>query len=179
MVDAWLGRNTRVGLSRFTYPQLAEATNAKMFARAWMMQNPRKHAKFRLYGRSYKLYLYETLSILGNPVEIIELRTGQGFRLGWAHLHHVFVQQPRISILKELFAWPPFRRRGYGTILEGLACQRAKLWRSTNIKLFFHDADALPRNRAAGGLFSIQAGYEWKWRRQRLPNLAAVGEKTL
>src|SRR5215212_811445 len=40
MVDAWLGRNVRVGLSRFTFRQLARATNAKEFARAWMVQNP-------------------------------------------------------------------------------------------------------------------------------------------
>jgi GNAT superfamily N-acetyltransferase len=179
LVDAWLGRNVRVGLSRFTFRQLVRATNAKEFARVWMVQNPRERARFRIYGRSYRLHLYETLSILGSPVEIIELRTGQGIRLGWAHLHHVGEYQPRTSILKELFVWPPFRRRGYGAILEGLACQRATQWRSSRIVLYFHDADALPRNRAAGRLFGKQAGYKWDWRRKRLPNLAAVGEKSL
>ena len=62
---------------------------------------------------------------------------------------------------------------------ENLACQRAKARRSMSIEVVFHDADTLPRNRAAGRLFGREAGYEWKWRKQRRPNLAAVGKKSL
>lgn len=177
MIDAWLRRNARVGPSVFIYRKLMEATNDKEFGRTWMMQNPRWQTRLRHHGRPHRLQLYETLSILGNPVEVIEVRNGWGQRLGWAYLHHISGQQPRTSILKELFVWPWFRRRGYGTLLEALACERAKAWRSTSIQVLFHDADARPRNRAAGRLFGMKAGYEWKWRRQQRPNLAAVGKK--
>jgi GNAT superfamily N-acetyltransferase len=179
MVDAWHSRNVLVGPSRFHWRRLAGATNDREFARAWMIQNPRWQTKLRHHGRSRKLYLYETLSIPGSPVEVIEVRNGWGQRLGWAHIHHVSSRQPRTSILKEMFVWPWFRRRGYGTLLENLACQRAKARRSMSIEVFSHDADALPRNRAAGRLFGREAGYEWKWRKQRHPNLAAVGKKSL
>jgi GNAT superfamily N-acetyltransferase len=179
MVDAWHSRNVLVGASRFHSRRLAGATNDGEFARAWMIQNPRWQTKLRHRGRSRKLYLYETLSIPGSPVKVIEVRNGWGQRLGWAHIHHVSSRQPRTSILKEMFVWPWFRRRGYGTLLKNLACQRAKARRSMSIEVVFHDADALPRNRAAGRLFGREAGYEWKWRKQRRPNLAAVGKKSL
>jgi GNAT superfamily N-acetyltransferase len=164
MVDAWVRRSARVGPSAFVHQKLTETDSAEDFAKVWMMQNPRWRQRFRYAGHGHVYCLYGTLSISGNPVEVMEVRNGYGLRLGWAHLHHVAVQRPRTSVLTELFVWPSFRREGYGTLLEALACQRAKAWRSTNIKVFFHDVDALPRNRAAGRLFGIKAGYEWKWK---------------
>jgi GNAT superfamily N-acetyltransferase len=179
MVDAWVRKSARVGPSAFVHEKLTDTDNDRDFVKVWMMQNPRWRQKFRYAGHGHVYCLYETLSALDNPVEVIEVRNGYRLRLGWAHLHHIVEQQPPTSILKELFVWPSFRRQGYGTLLEQLACQKAKAWHSTIIKVLFHDVDALPRNRAAGRLFGIKAGYEWKWKRQRRPNLTAVGEKVL
>ena len=178
MSDAWIGRNARVGPSRFLYRRLATATSDKEFARTWMAQNPRQRIRFQHSGRSHTLHVYETWSLSDNCwVQAIELRNGFGLRLGWVHLHHISRQQPRVSILKELFVWPWYRRKGYGTLLESFACTQAEQWGSTSVRVLFHECDALPRNRAAGRLFGKKAGYEWKWTSQRLPNLAAVGEK--
>lgn len=63
MSDAWLGRNARVGPSRFLYRRFAEAKNDKELARAWMTQNPRRCTKFYRSGRRYTLHVYETWSL--------------------------------------------------------------------------------------------------------------------
>jgi GNAT superfamily N-acetyltransferase len=178
MIDAWLSRNARVGPSRFTFARLMEASGAKNFARAWMLENPRLRARFRHGGRSHRLQYYETLSHTGGPLAVLEIRDGRGRLLGWAHLY--FPRgRPRTSVLKELFVWPSFRRQGYGGILEEWATERARHWDSERIEILFHEVDALPRNRAAGSAFLRKVGYELKWRRHSRPNLAAIGEKVL
>ena len=100
-------------------------------------------------------------------------------RLGWAYLHHPLEQEPHVSILKELFVWPAYRRLGYGTVLESAAAERAKLWHASSIQLLFHEVDAMPSNRAAGRGFAGKRGYRLRWQRSRRPNVSAVGEKSL
>jgi GNAT superfamily N-acetyltransferase len=109
-------------------------------------------------------------------VTVIELRTGEDFRLGWAMLFH---ERDRTSVLKELFVWPLFRRQGYGTIIEREAADIARIWESTKIQVYLHSVDAFPGNRVAGSFFGRRAGYEWRWQRTTLPNLDAIGNKTL
>lgn len=179
MVDAWLWRDARVGPSRFTQRRLAEASDDKEFGKAWTLENPRLRQRFRHTGQSHRLHLYETLSADGHPVEVIEVRNGLGWRLGWAYLHHLRGRPPRVSVLKELFVWPSFRRRGYGRLLESVAEERTRRWGSSSLRVLFHEADAMPRNRAAGRLFAGATGYKLSWRRHRLPNLSAVCEKAL
>lgn len=180
MVDAWLWRDARVGPSRFTLARLREASGPKEFAKAWMLENARRRWRFRHDGRGHRLHLYQTLSHTGSPVDVIEVRDGRGRRLGWAYLHHCAgLPPPRASVLKELFVWPAFRRRGYGRLLEAIAAERARGWRSSEMRILFHEADAMPRNRQAGREFAGRTGYALKWRRQARPNLAAIGEKAL
>lgn len=179
MVDAWRWRDVQVGPSRFTRMRLAEAVTNEDFAKVWMTENPRRETDFVYTGSSHTLHIYEALSVSGNPVEVIEIRNRLGLRLGWAHLHHISSELSRISVLKELFVWPAFRRQGYATLLESVASQRAKQWHSANIRIYFYEPDAAPRNRQAGQFFTLKLGYTLDWRQERLPNLAAVGEKRL
>jgi GNAT superfamily N-acetyltransferase len=179
MVDAYIWRNVRVGPSRFTYPRLMHASTAKDFARAWMQENPRERVRFRYRGHGHQYVIYETLSVAGWPIQIIEVRNGRGWRLGWAYLHHVASSEPRVSVLKELFVWPSFRRQGYGTLLESQAANLARLWHSSAIHILFHEVDALPRNRTPGRTFAEKADYTFRWRRHKCPNLAAIAVKSL
>jgi len=41
MVDAWLGRSTRHGPTRFNYKRLSAASDNREYAKAWMVENPR------------------------------------------------------------------------------------------------------------------------------------------
>ena len=121
--------------------------------------------------------MYETQSVEDDvPVTVIELRSGEGFRLGWAMLFH---ERKGKSVLKELFVWPNLRRQGCGTLIEGQAVAIARRWRSTRMDLYLHNADALLANRGAGREFGLRAGYRWRWRQTSLPNLDAIGEKDL
>jgi len=179
MVEAWSGRDARVGPTRHKSAHFAEATSDKQFAKAWMLENPRQRVHFRHGDRSHRLHLYETWSCTDAPAVVIEIRDGRGTRLGWAYLHHLLGQEPHVSILKELFVWPAFRRRGYGTVLESVAAERARASRASRIEMLFHEVDAMPRNRAAGRGFADKTGYTLRWRRSRRPNVSAVGEKSL
>ncbi len=50
---------------------------------------------------------------------------------------------------------------------------------SKEINILFHDWDAQPRVRAAGRLFAEKKGYKWRWRKNKRPNIVAIGEKSL
>ena len=131
-------------------------------------------------GFGHVQVIYETLSLVDScPVEIIEVRSGQGFIIGWAHLHHLSGTQPRMSILKELFVWPTLHRYGYGTMLEQLACERARAWTSQHIQLWLYAEDDLRRVHSPGRKFGTTLGYRWKRVRQSRPHLSAIGEKAL
>ena len=179
MVEAWLGRDARVGPTRHKFAHFAKATDDKEFAKAWMLENPRERVRFRHGDRGHRLHLYETWSCTDAPVKVIEVRDGRRTRLGWAYLHHTQGQEPYVSILKELFVWPAFRRQGYGTVLESTAAERARHRRASSIEMLFHEVDAMPRNRAAGRGFASKTCYTLRWRRSRRPNVSAVGVKSL
>ncbi len=179
MTEAWLFRNNRVGPTMDTHEELVAASNNKQFAKIWMRKNriwqvPWKHA-----SSEHQLVLYETLSTLGEPVEVIEIRNGLGLRVGWAHLHHISNTQPRTSVLKELFVWPTFRRQGYAKKLESIAKYRARVWHRKRMQILFHEADAVPAGRMAGEMFAKKAGYTLTWKQQNRPSIQAVGEKML
>jgi GNAT superfamily N-acetyltransferase len=178
--DAWLFRRARVGPTRFTWSRLDSAQSDRDYARAWMIGNPRYRMRFRHHGYGHVKVLYETLSLPdGRPVEIIEVRTGRGFIIGWAHLHHLGATQPRTSVLKELFVWPTIRRKGYGTMIEQIACERARAWRSERIQMLLYEEDDLRTVLSPARKFASALGYRWRWGRQSRPNVKAVGEKAL
>jgi GNAT superfamily N-acetyltransferase len=178
--DAWLARRARFGPTRHTWRRLTAAENVRDFARVWMIGNPRWRRRFSRFGRGHAQVLYETVSSADScPVEIIEVRTGRGFIIGWAHVHHLCVETPRTSVLKELFVWPTIRRKGYGTMLEQLACDRARLWCSERMQMLLHDPDDLRTLLSPGRNFGTALGYQWKWRTQPRSKVKATGEKAL
>ena len=117
MIEAWLARSASVGLSPFTYHLIMQAGDDRQRVKAWLLPNPRWRARHRHAGFGHQLAVYETLSVVDEcPVQVIEVRTGFGIRIAWAHLFHLG-GGTRTSVLKELYVWPPYRRRGYGTTL--------------------------------------------------------------
>jgi GNAT superfamily N-acetyltransferase len=175
--DVWLSRNARYGFTPFDRDRLAVAVTSREIASIWWQENPRRRRWVRHRNLRWRLYTYETVSIEDDvPVTVIELRTGQDIRLGWAFLFH---EGGGTAVLKELFVWPSFRRHGYGRFIENEAVAIARARGSASMQLYLHEADALPTNRRAGREFGTQAGYQWRWRRTSLPNLEAIGEKML
>jgi GNAT superfamily N-acetyltransferase len=180
MNDAWLGLNARVGPTAFNYSRLTQAGDSRDFARAWMLENPRWRKRFRHRGRGHQLVNYEALSIADAcRVDVIELRLGIGVRVGWAVVFHLLKNNQPTSVIKELYVWPTSRRLGYGRILEETACDLARLRRSEQIEILFHEADALLPARAAGRRFGDHQGYSWMWRSHKRPSLVAIGRKAL
>jgi GNAT superfamily N-acetyltransferase len=178
MVEAWLMRDASIGPTAFNYHRLQKASSARDLVRAWMLANPRWRRRLRHAGHGHQLVVYEMLSVVEErPVQVIEIRTGFGIRVGWAHLYHL--GRERTAVLKELFVWPSFRRRGYGTLLESVASANARDWGAERLQILFHGMDAQITVRAAGRLFGEHAGYRWRWRAGSLPPVAAIGEKPL
>jgi GNAT superfamily N-acetyltransferase len=179
LIEAWLFRDVSVGASALTYHWFMQATNERERARAWLLRQPRWQVQRRHGGFGHQLVVYETLSLVDEcPVQIIEVRTGFGIRVGWAHLFHLGGKE-RTSVLKELFVWPSFRRRGYGSILESIAVENARGWGAERLHILFYEMDAQIPARAAGRLFGQYRGYQWRRRRGVRPQVTAVGEKSL
>jgi GNAT superfamily N-acetyltransferase len=176
MVDAWVARDARFGPSAFTYDRIVSAADDQQFYRAWMQESPRWRIRARHNGRPHRLVVYETVSLLGELVEVLQIWSANGARLAWAHLHHV-AGEPRTSVLKEFYVWPAVRRRGYGTLLDDLATRRARAWRSTALRVFWHEPDAQPVFRTGTLLFGERRGYRWSWGLRLRPPLHAIGEK--
>ena len=177
MYDSWLSRNARYGLTALTYDKYFAATTNAQRRAILLIDNPRWRTTIRYAGMNYQLIVYETLSINDEkPAEIIELRNPLGIRVGWCETFH---GTSNAAVVKELFVWPPFRRRGYGTILEAAAAIRAKAWWADQLVLWLHQPDALPASRANGRLFASDRGYEWTWRKSSRPALAGFAAKRI
>jgi len=179
MNDAWLARRAHIGPIAAKWPRIESARNAREFARIWTLHNPRWRARFKHRGRGHQYAIYETISTAGARVEVIEIRTGYGFRVAWAHVHHLRSDRKDTSVVKELFVWPAFRRLGYGTLLEQAAVDRARMWNSRRLELLLHDVDDFLGTLSPGRKFGEKAGYKWRWGRYLRPNLKAIGVKEL
>lgn len=180
LVDAWQLQRARVGPTRAKINKLNTATSAREYAGVWMLENPRWRQRFRHRGRHHQLVQYSTWSLEENcPVDITEIRNGFGLRLAWMHLYHTYPDDRRVAVLKEFFIWPTERRLGYGTLLESIASRDAQIWGADKLRIYIHNVDGWPRVRIAARRFAERNGYEWRWRQQERPLLAAVAEKDL
>ena len=176
MYDAWLMRNARYGLARHTWDKYHAASTPVQRRAILLQDNPRWRGTIRYAGMNYQIFIYETLSINDErPAEIIELSNRDGIRVGWCE---TFYGSGTSAIIKELFVWPPFRRRGYGTILEAAAVIRTQGW-VDELVLWFYEPDAIPRSRANGRLFALGRGYEWTWRKSSRPAPAGTAAKRI
>lgn len=119
------------------------------------------------------------LSCDGLPAEVIDLRTGYGLRIGWAHVHHLQGSDRRTSIVKELFVWPTFRGKGLGRLLEQGTVGVALNWYAERMQLLLHEPDDFEDGPRAGRALAEAAGYELAAGKQVRPCLAATWEKPI
>jgi GNAT superfamily N-acetyltransferase len=181
MTEAWLVQNVRFGLTMYKYANFMKAPDTRESKRIWMIENPRSRIRVKFNSSGHQSVLYNALSVESDcPVDVLEIRNGRGLRICWAHLFHLPGIEPRVSVLKEFFVWPWFRRQGYGRKLEEIACEQARMWGSKKIEVYFHQADTTAMShRVAGYHFSKSCGYSKNYRDSKLPNLTAIGEKYL
>jgi GNAT superfamily N-acetyltransferase len=178
MTGLWLSREARTGPTIHNWDRLMEDRGPKEFARVWMLQNPRRGYRPSHRGFRHQIWRYDTISLDSSClVDIIEIRTGFGLRIAWAHLYNVW--REKTTLLKEFYVWPSYRRLGYGTIMEQSAASLARLRGTERMQVLFHEMDAQLSLRRAGRLFAESRGYTWKWRSQQYPTACAVGEKPL
>jgi GNAT superfamily N-acetyltransferase len=162
-------------------------------AKARLIDSSARHVDFsRIWraagGATEEIFVYDhcRLRMIRTPTwslehqawsDVIQLRDPFGFRLGWAMVTHP-AQAP--SLITEIFVWPPFRRRGYGRLLETQAADAARRRGADRVDLYLHVADALVGPvRDAAHRFGLALGYSWNWTAGKLPNLAAIGRKSL
>lgn len=180
MTDAWMCRSTRVGIARFKWSRINEAETEKAFADAWLIPNPVRVTRFRHRGFDHRMVYHETVSSWSRGyVSIIEIQNGNGLRIAWAFLFHTRESGRPISILKEFYVWPDFRRCGYGSILESEAVNIARQLGSSCLQCFFYEVDAWPHIRAIGEEFATHKGYTLMIRNSEFPRLYAITEKQL
>lgn len=179
LIEAWLTRVARIGPSRFTYEPFIHASTAERQASIWMVPNLRWRRRVKIRTHRFQLVIYETLSVAEQcPVEIIEVRTGYGLRVGWAHLYH-HRTAPRIAVLKELFVWPSFRRQGCGVLLNEVATANARRWGANRLQLYLHEMDAQPDAWPAAREFAQRSGFRWTSEHRKRPLVLAIAEKEL
>lgn len=179
LVEAWLVRDAGLGPSPLTLNRLAIARNHFERSTIWLTRNRRSRRRGRRANCRYEVVVYETISEPEDcHVEVVQVRTGFGIRVGWAHLFHLN-GNPKTSLLNEFFVWPSFRRQGYGTILESAVTERARASGATRLQVLFHEMDAQPIMRSAGERFATRSGYQWTWNKSFRPQVEAVGEKIL
>jgi hypothetical protein len=89
LVEGWLSRNARFGPTRRNFHPLQEAESDAAWRRAFLQENPRFRWRIRYAGKKYTLVRYETISLNdGCPVDVIELRNRNGYRVGWCEAFH-------------------------------------------------------------------------------------------
>jgi GNAT superfamily N-acetyltransferase len=188
MVEAWLGRSAGGGPTRFAAPLFERSdSDPAAFAAAWVPTLPGLilvgsaaiDRRLRHNSAVHLVRIRETLSVSGDPVEMIELHGPSGTPLGWAHLHHLTSERPRLSVCKEFFVWPLERGRGHGRLLEGQVAERAERWGAEQVEIPFHEADDHAGGARAAKAFAVGAGYGWAWAYGQRPNASAVAIKTL
>lgn len=179
MIEGWLSRDARYGPHTHKELLLRKAGDDKAFYALWKKENPLYKGKyFKHRGYGHRVVHYRTMSAVDDrPVDVIEIHNGVGYRIAWIHLHHLISDQPQTSSLKEFFVWPCYRRQGYGTILERIACHIARARGAENIQILFHWVDARPHVRKAGRLFAMKLGYDFRWNPNKY--LEAIVQKAL
>jgi GNAT superfamily N-acetyltransferase len=97
------------------------------------------------------------------PAEVLtltlKLPDAERLRVGCAVVLYDRDRELRESEVIELFIWPPYRRRGYGTRLDEFVAHRATAAASRNVTISVWDADCVAGEDAALG-FLTSRGYK-------------------
>jgi GNAT superfamily N-acetyltransferase len=124
----------------------------------------------------HQLVTWNVMSIAtGRVVHIYEVRNPLRI-IGRAHL---FFGADDTATLRELFVFPKFRRRGYGSLPEEIATDRAVSSSFRRIEMWLHEGDARERVRPAAESFATSRGYAWADVSMTRPNVVAIATKEL
>jgi GNAT superfamily N-acetyltransferase len=178
-IETRLLRNARVGPHPGKSNRIRAADSPEEYAQAWMLENSRWRKRFRHGSKRLEWVVYETISVDGSLVEVLELRSAYGLRLAWAHVFHSKESDKPIVIVKEFFVWPAFRRRGFGRLLEWGVRDLAPKYGATCVRLLLHQCDYLDGRVVVGREFAACLGYNWCWATTPNQTLAAVAAKKL
>jgi GNAT superfamily N-acetyltransferase len=146
-----------------------------------MIENPQWREKFKFNGLAHKVFIYDTISVeTQGMADVLEIRDGTGLRIAWAHLFHTSVNELPVTVVKEFYVWPWFRRQGYGTKLDEMVCERSRFVGSKAMRVYFHEADTIvTEHKYAGYHFSKKLGYQKTYKITNCPRLTAIAEKSL
>jgi GNAT superfamily N-acetyltransferase len=176
MRDAWVRQSVRQGRNLIAIGRLASASTRAEQRAALETENPRRRRRVKLTQSWCEVVRYEAFSIeCEAAAEVIELKSAVGLRLGWAMLVH---DPAGVVRLCELFVWPSFRRRGFGTLLEETVVERTRTRGATRIVANLYGSDTVAPGVAPGLAFGLARGYRWT-RARKVPPVALEGDKAL
>jgi GNAT superfamily N-acetyltransferase len=176
-ISAWLMRVVPCGLHPATVQSLRESSSSEVFANLWQMRIPSKRFRLRHRRRRLEWSIYESVSVRGHPITMIDIRTGYGLRIGWAHVHHLLGPNATTCVVKELFVWPAFRSQGIGTLLERMCVKVASRWGAEDVEMLLHEADDLVPVKSPGRAFAVKCGYLLSPANATRPAITAVAVK--
>lgn len=154
--EMWLMRRCDWGPTADTAGRLLRTSQSERFATLWRRQM--KPEVIRDSVTNIALRSYECWSLADEaPAEMIILHSSRSRRVAFAILvHH---PEAKISSVSDLFVWPPYRRRGLGTILDRVVTDQAKRRGSKSVETYVWDADVVTSPERPEG-FLMSQGYE-------------------
>lgn len=128
------------GPNAVTADALLRTTDSGEFRRLW--RSGHRWGAITNIGGNKRLRLkwYECWSLQKEvPGEVLALELDGRIRVAVAILIHC----SSVSVLSDLFVWPHYRRRGYGSLMEKAAADRARQAGSQELGIYVWDADAV------------------------------------
>lgn len=177
-----LSTNARYGLTADKFEKHPEIQSSiTSMAKVWLQENRRDQESILWNGKRLNIVWYSILNMSGQIVEIFDLRNHEGKRLGWTHLKHVpeLISSVKISVIEELFIWPVYRKKGYGTLLEQYCYDSALRYGSKKIKIPFTEMDDLKGDRSPVRIFTAKLGYNHSFNLSVLPCTTGFAEKLI
>jgi hypothetical protein len=98
--------DANVGITDEKIEKLKDKVSAKEYASIWLEKNKRDFEDCKLNGKKLNIVWYTLVNMAGLFVEILDLRTLDGNRIGWAHLIHLRTSAEndrKICLIDELF----------------------------------------------------------------------------
>jgi GNAT superfamily N-acetyltransferase len=173
--------NATVGITLGNYEKLNLAVSASEFAKIWMEKNERDSEEYYLGNKKLNIVWYSLINTAGCLVEVFDLRNSKSERLGWAHLAHLKSEDgsQKISEITELFIWPLYRRKGYGSLLESYCKEYAKRANSNILQMPVYEMDGLLEENAPVRLFSLKLNYDFFPKDETLPCITGYVKKSI
>jgi GNAT superfamily N-acetyltransferase len=170
-----------VGIDDEKIERIKNTQDCNEIAGIWMEKNEKDSIDTDLNGKKLNIVWYSLRNMSGPFVEIFDLRTFEGQRLGWAHLTHSHNDGDTVkkSCITELFIWPTFRKKGYGTLLENYCVENALRMDSSILQISLYEMDDLKGIDSPVRLFASKLGYVCILKPEILPCINGFAEKKI